>query len=469
MNNLLISISPLALSLILISSRRASIANAGLIGAATALLLTWRNIDDANVLFILGRGLWIAWLAVSIILTGLIFQRLALKANPDAFKPSASASDQRKQSFTAIFLLGVFVESASGFGLGAVAAVSVLSAQGIASVRLAALALLSLSLVPWGALAIGTTIAAELTGTSLSMLGVESTFLSVPVLIAALALFWLWAPGPRSFIAMLREAGNVAALLGILWAANGAGFVDIAGILAAGTLFAFTGAYDRFKGRAPLDAGVFGAFALFIVAIRIIPGITELLRSLWIIEFTEDLPAFAPFAHPSFWLIVFGLGYAYWKSVPIFETIQISGRAFRAAYVPVAVTIGFVVLGQGISALGAQKEAVLLLGEISGSQSVYFGPIFAALAGWLTGSNAAAHGMLAEFQAALGAATGEDPIHTVAIQNVVASAYTMLSPMRIALVATALGLIGKEAEILRLLTPFAVVVLIIAWAATALT
>jgi hypothetical protein len=30
-------------------------------------------------------------------------------------------------------------------------------------------------------------------------------------------------------------------------------------------------------------------------------------------------------------------------------------------------------------------------------------------------------------------------------------------------------LIGKEAEILRLLTPFAVVVLIIAWAATALT
>ncbi|MFZ9015289.1 MAG: L-lactate permease, partial [Alphaproteobacteria bacterium] len=245
--------------------------------------------------------------------------------------------------------------------------------------------------------------------------------------------------------------------------------VDIAGILAAGTLFAFTGAYDRLKGRAPLDAGVFGAFALFIVAIRIIPGITELLRSLWIIEFTEDLPAFAPFAHPSFWLIVFGLGYAYWKSVPIFETIQISGRAFRAAYVPVAVTIGFVVLGQGISALGAQKEAVLLLGEISGSQSVYFGPIFAALAGWLTGSNAAAHGMLAEFQAALGAATGENPIHTVAIQNVVASAYTMLSPMRIALVATALGLIGKEAEILRLLTPFAAVVLIIAWAATALT
>jgi L-lactate permease len=268
---------------------------------------------------------------------------------------------------------------------------------------------------------------------------------------------------------MLREAGNVAALLGILWAANAAGFVDIAGILAAGTLFAFTGAYDRLKGRAPLDAGVFGAFALFIVAIRIIPGITELLRSLWIIEFTEDLPAFAPFAHPSFWLIVFGFGYAYWKSVPIFETIQISGRAFRAAYVPVAVTIGFVVLGQGISALGAQKEAVLLLGEISGSQSVYFGPIFAALAGWLTGSNAAAHGMLAEFQAALGAATGENPIHTVAIQNVVASAYTMLSPMRIALVATALGLVGKEAEILRLLTPFAAVVLIIAWAATALT
>lgn len=98
-------------------------------------------------------------------MSGLIFQRLALIATPNAFIPTEGSSDERKQAFTAIFLLGVFVESASGFGLGAVAAVSVLQARGIASARLAALALLSLALVPWGALAIGTTIAAELTGT----------------------------------------------------------------------------------------------------------------------------------------------------------------------------------------------------------------------------------------------------------------------------------------------------------------
>ena len=109
MDNLFFSSSPFLVTLILLMSRRISIANAGLIGSAYALLIIWASIDSGQLLLTLGRGLWIAWLAVSIILTGLIFQRLALHANPDAFKPSTNTSDQRKQSFTAIFLLGVFV------------------------------------------------------------------------------------------------------------------------------------------------------------------------------------------------------------------------------------------------------------------------------------------------------------------------------------------------------------------------
>ncbi len=469
MTNLLISISPLLLALALIVFRRTSITNAGLIGATTSLILACVNIEVTEVFFALTRGLWIAWLAVSIIMSGLIFQRLALIATPNAFIPPEGSSDERKQAFTAIFLLGVFVESACGFGLGAVAAVSVLQARGIASARLAALALLSLALVPWGALAIGTTIAAELTGTPRSIIGVESAILSVPILGIALLLFWIWVPGPLSLKAMFREAGTIAALLALLWAANFAGFVDIAGILAAGAVFAFSAAHDRLRGQTPINAGIFGVFALFIVAIRVIPGITDTLRGLWLIEYDKGLPAFAPLAHPSIWLLVFGFGFACFKGVPIQKVMHTSKSALTAAYVPVAVTIGFVVLGQGMSALGAQEAAVSVLINISGSGSAYFAPIFAAIAGWLTGSNAAAHGMLAEFQAALGAASGGNAVHAVAIQNVVASAYTMLSPMRIALVATALSLVGKETEILRLLRPFGAAVLAIAWIATALT
>jgi lactate permease len=101
------------------------------------------------------------------------------------------------------------------------------------------------------------------------------------------------------------------------------------------------------------------------------------------------------------------------------------------------------------------------LGESAGFAT----PVFAALAGWLTGSNAAAHGMLAELQAALGVATGEGGGISLTVQNVVASAYTMLSPMRVAMAAAALGLIGQEAAIVRKLAPFAIAVLIVGWVA----
>ena len=76
--------------------------------------------------------------------------------------------------------------------------------------------------------------------------------------------------------------------------------------------------------------------------------------------------------------------------------------------------------------------------------------------------------MLVELQAALGSAAGVDPLRAVSAQNVVASAYTMLSPMRVALVAAALGLAGQETRIVRLLLPFALAVLAVGWGAIAL-
>ena len=56
---------------------------------------------------------------------------------------------------------------------------------------------------------------------------------------------------------------------------------------------------------------------------------------------------------------------------------------------------------------------------------------------------------------------------SITTQNVVASAYTMLSPMRVAMAAAALGLIGQEAVIVRKLAPFAIAVLVVGWVAIA--
>lgn len=467
--DLLLALLPLGAAFALILAGRASIANAGLIGAAIAVGLAGLDGGVIVAADAVARGLWIAWLAISIIVTGLFFQKAALAAAPDVFRlPGGSASDARAQAFTAVFLLGVFVESASGFGLGAVAAAAVLQAGGQGTVRMAALALLSLALVPWGALAIGTSIAAGLTGFPAAAIGVESAFLCVPVLATALVLFWRWAPGPVSLKAMAAETLWLGALLALLWAANRFGAVDVAGVIAAGALFALRWAIDRARDRPALTAGPFALFAVFIVALRLVPGVTPWLEALWTLQPWPTLPRFAPVAHASLWLLVLGAGFALSQGLRPRRLAAAGQATLKAARVPVLVTAGYIVLGEAMAARGAPAVLADAVAGLAGAGAAYGTPVFAALAGWLTGSNAAAHGMLVELQAALGSAAGVDPLRAVSAQNVVASAYTMLSPMRVALVAAALGLAGQETRIVRLLLPFALAVLAVGWGAIAL-
>lgn len=473
---LLLALLPLAAAFALVLSGRASIANAGCVGAALALLYIV-GVTDGGILDRLlaafdsgGRGLWIAWQAISIIITGLFFQRVALTAAPEAFLPAHSATSEaesRRRAFSAIFLLGVFVESASGFGLGAVAAVAVLQGVGLPRERIAPLALLSLALVPWGALAIGTQIAAGLTDVPLSTLGANSAILSIPVLMTALVLFWFWAPGGFKPSAMLPETLWLSGMLLILYVTNRLGVVDVAGVIAGGALFALRWSLDVIRGNEPLRAGPFAILAIALIALRLIPGVTPALTSLWTIQPWPDLYGFPPAAHAATWLIIIAVLFGLAKGMSFRDIAFQAKSALRIAWIPTLVTAGYVMLGEGMSGAGSQTVIAAAVANTLGESAGYATPIFAAVAGWLTGSNAAAHGMLAELQAALGVATGASGTLSLTTQNVVASAYTMLSPMRVAMAAAALGMVGQETAIVRKLAPFALAVLIIGWVATA--
>jgi lactate permease len=465
---LLLALLPLSLAFALILSGRASIAGAGGLGALAALALVVVDHDLLTAFDAAARGLWVAWQAISIILAGLFFQKAALAASPDVFAaPQTSAGNDRSRAFTAVFLLGVFVESASGFGLGAVAAAAVLQASGLASIRAAALALLSLALVPWGALAIGTGIAAGLTGIPVAAIGVESALLSIPILAVALVLFWRWAPAATSPFVLLAEALWLGMLLALLWAANAFGAVDVAGVIAAGALFALRWAMDRARGLPALSAAPFAMFAILIVALRLAPGVTPALGDLWSIQPWPDLPQFPPLAHASLWLVLGGAAYAAWKGLSAWRITAEAKTALKAARIPSAVTAGYVILGEGMATTGAPAAIAGGVASLAGEAGGYITPVFAAVAGWLTGSNAAAHGMLVDLQAAIGQAAGSEPLTAVTAQNVVASAFTMLSPMRVALVAAALGLMGQETAIVRRLLPFALAVIAVGWGAIA--
>jgi lactate permease len=76
-------------------------------------------------------------------------------------------------------------------------------------------------------------------------------------------------------------------------------------------------------------------------------------------------------------------------------------------------------------------------------------PLFGALGGGLSGSNVGSNALFMPFQ--VEAATSTDSSRTLlaGVQNVAGSHASFLSPQRVILAATATGLEGREADIVR--------------------
>ncbi|MFD0388437.1 hypothetical protein ACFQ4K_12340 [Tistrella bauzanensis] len=127
---------PVLLAMGLLAARRSSI-EAGLAGAALgAGLALAGGLPGAVLADAALRSLWIAWMAVSVILAGLVFDAVASpvrgSAWTDAAATTAGPDDRRyRRIFTACMLIGPFAESATGFGVGAVVTAALLRGKGL--------------------------------------------------------------------------------------------------------------------------------------------------------------------------------------------------------------------------------------------------------------------------------------------------------------------------------------------------
>lgn len=90
-------------------------------------------------------------------------------------------------------------------------------------------------------------------------------------------------------------------------------------------------------------------------------------------------------------------------------------------------------------------------------------PVLGALGGALTGSNAASNALFMPLQVEAARGVGGPEGITAAVQNVAGSHASLLAPQRMVLAATAVGLLGREGEILRYaIAPVAVSIVILA-------
>jgi lactate permease len=410
-------------------------------------------------------GVWLAWLVIAVIVGGLFFWRClealrGTQAAPSAEAAPPTSSDlvqRHRRLWFACFLLGPFAESVTGFGVGCIVALAYILGLGLRGLPALLLGLYSQILVPWGALAIGTTLGAALAAVPLADLGYGSAVLQAPMLALYLVLFWrlaAWAGSTPSTAQRLDDVLWTVLLALALIAANLLVEVEIAGAAAAGVLLVVRWLRDERPDRAGLRATAVRVWPYLLLvglllATRLVPPLRELLRGAFALQPVPGLPSYAPLYNPGTLLVVSGIVALLATPAPL----RAAGSALRATVVsgwrPVLVTLLFVVMARLYGGSGMAAALADAMHGAAGNFALLGSPAFAAIAGFLTASSAAGNAMVMPLQSALALQSGIDGFWLIALQNTVAANLTLLSPARVAMGVALMGGTAGESEVYR--------------------
>ncbi len=468
-----LALAPLVLVLGLLASGRASALAAGIAGLAATLAVS--GFSGALLAREIPAGLWLSWHVVAIIVSGMFFHRCLQARNAAADGGPLAANPRRL--WAVCFLLAPFGESVTGFGIGYIIALTALRHLGLGGVPALLLGLYSQSLVPWGALAIGTTVGAALAGLPANQLGLSAALLQVPIHAFYLVLYWRFAREagvPASWTQKLDDATWTALLLVLVWLANRFSDIEIAGAAPTALLLALrfwrgdwqdAGRPDAAHLLAALRRNApYVALTLALCATRLVPPLRDLLKPLWALKPFDNQPAFAPLYAPGFWLLAIGLVVATAARAPLGRILAATAQsAWRAC----AVTLAFIIMAELYVGSGMAQQIAEALRAAAGRSAALAVPVFAGVGGFLTGGGAAANAMLMPMVTGLARATEVDPAWIAAVQNSVCTNLTMLSPIRVSMGAALLSLAGAEAALYRRAWPLALPPLLTGLAAVA--
>ncbi len=477
--------SPLLAVILLLAWGRLDTPRAGLVGGVLAGMVAAtvapRPLDLTNTTIAVSRGLWLSWIAASVIFGGLFFQQVLHTLRHDGVADSATHDPDRRhrQLFAACFLIGPFAESATGFGVGYVIALALLMRQqNLPPVPLLLYGLFSQSLVPWGALAVGTVVGAHLADLPAQDLGWRSAILTLPLLAIWLLLFWRIAAAAGLAITARHAIDDVA------WtAAAGAALVvtnrlldpEVAAVAALGPLIVLRFWRDarpdaRHWRRAAQTAAPYAALAAILIVARAVPPLRAALASHVVVPPpVADAAAWPVLLHPFFWLMAVPAATAIMtgRAAALLPTLANTWRHGRKA---IAATVLFLVMAQLLAGSGiARGLAAEFLSGLGATAAIALSPVFAAIGGLLTGSTTGSNGLFMPSEVGLAAAAGlKDFGWLAAVQNTTASALTMLSPIRVAMGCALLGRPELERATYRAGWPLGALPLLLIIAAAAL-
>jgi len=443
---LLLQAAPLLVLLALLGSGRAGpvpACIAALVAAVPAALVSLPT--GTSLPGFLGlealRGAFLASQPMAVVAGGLLFHAAVATSGPEARQPSAA------RIFAVTLPLGAFLESCTGFAVGAVFALSALRGMGIAGPVAAALALQSLVLIPWGGLGPGTSLGAALSGVPGQELGRIAAPPNAAWLLCLAPLIWSLSARAGVVVPGREKATQLAmvAVIGLLlltW--NALLPFEVAGILATGPV----AIWALWRADPPRDL----RRALVTAAPYLLLTAGLLLVRLW-----RDAPAFRPFPElPGFpithvsvvlWLVALLL------VLPKADALPRARGALQRALRPMLAMLLYVILGRVLAGSGAAAGlAQAAVGALGPLAPFAIGPM-GFMAGMITGSNVGANAALMPVQAGLGQAAGLAPAVAPGLHNFAGGAGAGMSVGVLAMICGLLGDGTRPAQVWRLLLP----------------
>lgn len=467
----LLAAAPIILAALTILWARRSAASAGVIGLLAAIALA-ATVFDPNFGFEAGaragfRATLIAIPILYVLLGGVLLYRV-LQAG-GALETLATlvarvTPDPGLRVLLLVFGLGVFFESATGFGVGTIVIAPLFLALGYPPVTAAFLALLGQAAVPWGALAIGTELGARLSGVPIAELSLSAAWLTAPfVVLCGWAGLRAAGVAPTMGRAPFHLAATSGAMVTAIIATTLAGAPQLAGsaaglavVLVCTAIGRGTGAArDTLINRRHAWSAVLplAVLILTLTVSRVIPEAREALESAWALTVPAENFTLAPLHHSGFWLLVAAL-----VAIP---TLSLSSRQAGGALIAglrqwvfaASAILGFIAMGQVMAASGMTDALAAPVAEAPAWLATALAPMVGAVGGYLTASNAGSNAIFMPFQLTVAELGGISTALVVGAQNAGASIACLASPGRAALACLVTGQQGGEHALMKRALP----------------
>lgn len=450
----------------------------GLLVAAPVAALTGPvAFGQAQLVQALARGLWIGATIAPYILGGLLFWQVA-GARPGADSTVSTSADgaassaemtpvaQRRMLFFASFLVGPFAESATGFGVGMLGTVALIRGLGIAPRHLMVFALLSQTMIPWGAMGSGTLLAAAYARIPAPQLGLYAMVPVTLLMLVWLPLFWRTVQRAglgTSTTECLRETAWIVLALALLGPATFYLGPETALLAVYGPLIVVCHAMDGRMDRRTLGATArkmlpYVLLIAGLVLTRLLAPVQQSLRSFWAVAPFDDLPAWSPLFHAGSWLLAGGVltGLLRGQGHLLGQEARSAWRTGKHAMLALGL---FAMMAEILFAAGIARAIAEGMFAALHEGAVVATPLMASVFGILANSGNAPNSLFMPAQLALAIQAGLSIPTVTALQHVAGTSMGLFSPVRMSIAAGLTHGVGQERSVYASLLPYAMAAL----------